>query len=109
MINDRVNRPTSLDHHQDATRAFKLVDEFLQRVGRFDLLAGTKTSHKFIGLLPGAVVDDAGKTIALSVEHKVFTHHTKSDQAEMPLAHSAPFGTSHSKCGHAGLKGLLRH
>ena len=109
MVNHRIHGTTGLHHHQDAARPFELVDEFLECVGRLDLFASATASHELIGLLPGAVVNHAGEAIALSIEHKVFTHHTKPDQAEMPLAHSAPHGTSHSKCGHAWLKGLLRH
>ena len=86
-VNGVVNGLAGLDHHQDPPRALQCPHKILQGRCADDVLAGTSTSQELFRFGVGAVVDDRGVTVALGIEHQVFTHYPEADQAEMRLAH----------------------
>jgi len=94
LLDHGVDWIAGLDHHQDPTGSLELGDEVGEARGADDALAGTATSQKLLGPGVGAVVDDAGKTVALSVEDKVLAHHAEADQAEVSLLRGCSHATN---------------
>jgi hypothetical protein len=78
---------TGFHHHQDSPRPLQRPHKLLKGGGPNDVLTGAASGQELLGFGEGAVVNDGGVTIALCIEHEIFSHHTETDQAEMCLAH----------------------
>ena len=87
LINNGINGGPRLHHHQNPAGAFKLADEIFEVSGALNVLVFATPLEEVLGFGVGAVVDDAGKTVALRIKNEVLAHHAKTDEAEVRLGH----------------------
>ena len=90
LLHNGIHSRACLHHHQNAPRTLELPNEILQIGSALDLLALTTAAEEVLRFGVGAVVDDARKTVALSVKDEIFAHYTEANQTEVGFVGHGP-------------------
>ena len=86
-IHNGIDGGPRLHHHQNPAGAFQLANEIFEVSGALNVFVLATPLEEVFGFGVGAVVDNAGKTVAFRIQDEVLAHHAKTDEAEVRLGH----------------------
>ena len=87
LIDDGIDGRPRLHHHQNPAGSFQLANEIFEVSGALNILVLATPLEEVFSFGVSAVVNNAGKTVALRIKDEVLAHHAKTNEAEVRLGH----------------------